>query len=66
MKETLATKKPDLLEQWHPSKNIGLDPNKLSPQSNKTVWWKCPKGPDHEWQAKISNRFNKHIQGPLT
>jgi len=56
VKKTLASERPDLLDQWHPSKNVGLDPNNLSPQSNKKVWWKCPKGPKHEWEAKIITR----------
>lgn len=57
-KKTLATERPELFDQLHPTRNIGLDPNKLTPQSNKKVWWKCPEGPDHEWEAKINNRYH--------
>ena len=24
--------------------------------SNKKFWWKCPKGPDHEWKTTVGNR----------
>jgi superfamily II DNA or RNA helicase len=24
--------------------------------SRKKVWWQCPKGPDHEWQAAVCDR----------
>lgn len=34
-KKTLATERPELFDQLHPTRNIGLDPNKLTPQSNK-------------------------------
>ena len=32
------------------------DTENFTAMSNKSVWWKCPKGSDHEWQAKIANR----------
>lgn len=51
--------RPDIASQWHPTKNQTLerpDPHQYAPYSNKTVWWKCPKGEDHEWRAKICLR----------
>lgn len=50
---------PELAKQLHPTKNGGLDPNKYRPYSNKTVWWKCPKGDEHEWKTS----FNMRVQG---
>ena len=50
---------PELAKQLHPTKNAGLDPNKYRPYSNKSVWWKCPKGDDHEWKTS----FNMRVQG---
>ena len=47
---------PELVAQWHPTKNVGLRPQQFSAGSSKKVWWKCPKGPDHEWDASVSHR----------
>ena len=60
----LATLNPTLANEWHPTKNGELTPNKVTPSSGKKVWWKCPKGNDHEWQAIIANR-NKGIGCPI-
>src|SRR5258708_330549 len=43
---SLTTKMPHLLVEFHPSKNILL-PNQVSYSSNKKIWWICRKG--HEW-----------------
>lgn len=53
---SLAIKNPQLASEWHPTKNGNLTPLDITLASPKKVWWKCPKGSDHEWQAKISNR----------
>jgi hypothetical protein len=47
---------PEISEEWCSSKNGDLKPEDVTPGSNKKVWWKCPKGGDHEWEATISNR----------
>lgn len=44
-----------LLQEWHPSKNVGLDPIGLTRFSFKKVWWKCRKC-GGEWEARISAR----------
>ena len=41
---------PEIAKEWHPSKNKKT-PDQVNSQSNKKYWWKCPEGPDHEWQA---------------
>lgn len=56
----LATLNPELSKEWHPTKNGELTPWDVSPGSPRKVWWKCPKGEDHEWDAPISDR-NKGI-----
>jgi len=53
---SIATLKPDLSKEWHPAKNGHLTPNDVSPGSGRKVWWKCPKGDDHEWQTSVRNR----------
>ncbi len=52
----LSTISPTLAQQWHPTKNGALRPRNVVVGSHLVVWWKCPKGPDHEWTAKVVNR----------
>lgn len=52
----LATLRPDLAEQWHPTKNGKLTPYDVGPGSGRLVWWKCPKGEDHVWRADVKRR----------
>lgn len=44
---------PDLLLYWHPTKNQGIAPGEVTIKSFRKVWWKCPKGVDHEWQNSV-------------
>jgi len=55
-KKSLAESNPKLSKEWHPTKNGKLTPHDVTPGSQKKVWWKCPKGDDHVWQAIISDR----------
>lgn len=50
-----ATLRPDLLQEWHPTKNE-IEPDSITVHSEKRVWWKCAKG--HEWNSPIWSRFN--------
>jgi len=50
----LASAKPGLAQEWHPIKNGGLTPEKITPSSAKKIWWRCTR--EHEWQASVSNR----------
>ena len=52
----LATLKPELTKEWHPTKNGDLTPYDFPTGSAKKVWWKCSKNKDHEWETKISHR----------
>jgi len=52
----LAVLSPDLSKEWHPTKNGDLKPEDVTVGSHKKVWWKCPKGEDHDWEAPVSNR----------
>lgn len=54
----LSTCNSELAAQWHPTKNGMLTPYEITPGSNKVVWWKCPKGVDHEWKAQVLTRNN--------
>jgi hypothetical protein len=52
----LRTIRPELADQWHPTKNHELTPGKVTPGSGLKAWWVCDKG--HEWQAIIASRSN--------
>jgi hypothetical protein len=54
-----------LIEEWHPTKNGSLVPSDFTSGANTKVWWKCPEGPDHEWQAIIYNRANNGSGCPI-
>jgi Hypothetical methyltransferase/Probable Zinc-ribbon domain/Helicase conserved C-terminal domain len=53
---SLATLFPRIAAEWHPTKNGNLTPDQVVAGTEKKVWWKCPKGPDHEWLAMTANR----------
>lgn len=50
----LATRRPDLAKEWHPTKNGDLTPRDVLSRSSKKVWWRCEHG--HEWEARIKAR----------
>ena len=50
----LASKHPELVVQWHPTRNGDLKPEMISPGSDRKVWWLCEKG--HEWESAVSSR----------
>lgn len=50
----LATIRPDLAAQWHPTKNGTLRPDMVLATTMRRVWWQCKNG--HEWQAKVHSR----------
>ena len=60
----LTTLYPDIAAQWHPTNDGSLTPDQVVASSNRKVWWKCPKGSDHEWQATIYNRARLNHQCP--
>ena len=57
----LLFKHPNLSKEWHPTKNGKLKPSDLTSGSKVVVWWKCPKGDDHEWKTSICNRTRTGI-----
>lgn len=58
----LETKSPKLAKEWHPTKNSDLTPDKITPGSNKKVWWQCSIC-YHEWETSPNFRFGKHKTG---
>ncbi|MET8836981.1 zinc-ribbon domain-containing protein [Micromonospora sp. NPDC004540] len=60
---SLATRRPDLAAQWHPTRNGALTPEKVVSGSKISVWWKCAEGPDHEWSATLDKRAGRDSTG---
>ena len=50
----LSIKNPELVKEWHPTKNGDLKPEDYSYGSDRKAWWLCPNG--HEYDAVIGNR----------
>lgn len=50
----LASQRPDLAKQWHPTKNRGRTPADVTVGSHYKAWWLCEKG--HEWRAIVKSR----------
>ena len=46
--------RPDLVKEWHPTKNGSLTPEAVTPESMRKVWWHCEQG--HWWLAAIWDR----------
>lgn len=57
----LLSNYPKLMTEWHPTKNLSLDPSRIG-ASSKKVWWLAPCG--HEWQAAISSRTGQGVGCP--
>ncbi len=55
---------PELMKQWFWERNADIDPSKILPGSNRKVWWKCDKAPDHMWEASIAKRTIKNTGCP--
>jgi hypothetical protein len=53
---SLASLFPELAAQWHPTRNGDLAPDQVTRGTQRKVWWRCPNGPDHEWQASVASR----------
>ena len=51
---SLAKVRPDIANEWHPSKNLPLTPNDVVAGGSRKVWWICKHG--HEWQAPVGRR----------
>jgi len=59
----LASKCPELAREWHPTKNLELQPTDVTCGKNIKVWWYLPYDDpetgrhfDFEWKAWIADR----------
>ncbi len=56
MTNCVATVRPALAKEWHPTRNGTLSPEQVVAGSEKLVWWQCSINPLHEWPAKVADR----------
>lgn len=52
----LAHTHPDIANEWHPSRNGTLTPQRVGKGTIRSVWWRCSRG--HEWKASPNNRVS--------
>ena len=43
--KNLAEAAPNLVAEWHPTRNDNLTPDEIGCGSAKKVWWKCGEAP---------------------
>ena len=54
---------PEMIAQWHPTRNEGVNPASLSAGSQKKAWWADERG--HEWEAPVRERRAGRAQCPV-
>ncbi len=47
--------RPDLIKEWHPTKNGKSNPRNVTCDHAEKVWWLCENG--HEWEATVKSRM---------
>lgn len=52
----LATKKPKLAKEWHPTLNGNLTPRDITCGSGRRAWWQCSGHPEHVWESVVCFR----------
>lgn len=52
---------PELMKEWHPTKNGDLDPSRIRKSSAKSFWWKCKN--EHEWEQSVVQRTHNPPNG---
>jgi hypothetical protein len=55
---------PKLVAEWDWSKNLG-EPKQVPAGSGEMIWWKCPRGPDHEYRAQVRSRTMRGTDCPF-
>lgn len=55
---SLASKFPEIAKLFDRNRNNGVSPYDFTPYSNTMVWWKCPEGNEHIWEATVANVVN--------
>ena len=56
--KSIVVLKPELLDKWDYKKNIDLNPDQITPGSNKKIWWLCENG--HSYQQSTYEKIKGH------
>lgn len=56
--KSLAEVCTEAAKRWDYEKNEGLDPHTVSYGSDKKVWWRCIRYPDHQWRRRIDHEVS--------
>lgn len=56
IENSIAAVKPELVKEWHPTKNVEYDVNVLPFDSEKYVWWQCLDNEEHYWLERVYER----------
>ena len=59
---SIAFNRPDLMKEWHPTKNKGVDPFSIGVSSDKLIWWQCKN--NHEWSTTAYARCRTDYPDP--
>jgi protein-arginine kinase activator protein McsA len=52
--KSLVVKKPEIANQWHPTKNGNIRPDEVGAYAREEYWWLCENG--HEWKKSPNSR----------
>lgn len=52
---------PELVAEWHPTRNYGIAPEQVTSGSMLQVWWRCAAG--HDWLAPVYSRARSKGKG---
>jgi rubrerythrin len=59
---SLGALRPDLLTEWHPTRNQDIDPFAISRGSERKVWWRCGTC-QTEWHTAVNDRTRSTPHG---
>ncbi len=59
---TLAATHPELVREWDGARNGSLRPDAVTAGSERKVWWRCGRDPNHGWETRIVSR-TRHDAG---
>lgn len=60
-KTDLASRRPDIAAEWHPTRNGELRPDQVTFGSSQSIWWACAEG--HEWETRVTYRTSAEGTG---
>jgi len=63
--EDLASQRPDLAAEWHPTKNGKLRPSDVIRTSSQRVWWRCSRDSTHVWATQVLTRGHANTGCPF-